>query len=860
MKLECPFSCDDDTADIDISRISLAALVKPFRAPSRFVREKEKKLAESQANTITLISQVKTDDESHAGYSRNIRKDFTGSQILTPNHQKGIIPMVGCAYEGQNLFKLPIEKHFLPNQLQIFDLSENKLSKFPLEVLQMTSIQELKIDHNQIPSIPREVIQLANLNTLTASYNDINKIDRSLGKLDKLQVLSLDNNKLEEWPEWICCDLWKLRRLHLHGNVNIPGIPLTFYKMTELEQLSFHWFEYLKPAKGIKIDGENSFFVQLRTMCKRIIQITEILPKKSENKNPGKYCTFLKFFEEFVLKHKARLDSTIHIYNKQRSPLHIACKRGHRMVVKEFIDKGYNLNTVDNLNYTPLILALQHQKIECVKLLLDCPHTNVTIGAKNGTQPLHISISSGRFDIAELIAGHASVNVNAKDTNGNTPLHLLFQTCDFFPQLSIKVCNSIINNPKCNVNVLNNELLTPLHLAARAHQKQAIRFAIEHNKRKNKSCNKGQLFNLSAVCGKKKRSLLHDIALNYDAETLSDFLRNSVNVFAIDKKGRTARNLINNSVSSKLLRKLEQQVIRKKIKIPLEQYNTPISREIKCSIKYNKPFKSFILPSSINSKKATLTKKNNEQPSPKKFNINKDLKIYLLKKGDHFEVSSESKITRKYSDTSENSTFEKENNFENIVQPILTSSLIPSYNHLQCGNPFIRMKTMEEKKGILPNVTKGKFGKLIRLILKSDLRVSLKLKIAYYIFSQKSPESEEMLMLLNGLLANSNPLKNEIEHLLEVIKSIRQMQKISVDQKYNLKREKNIQSVCFPGIKKTKNSSKVMTKSFINQFDNGIENNTYSVSDNPTQESELNCSIPNFQVKKARSYFNVNVH
>jgi ankyrin repeat protein len=58
------------------------------------------------------------------------------------------------------------------------------------------------------------------------------------------------------------------------------------------------------------------------------------------------------------------------IINENETPLSLACSQGKFYLVKSLMDRGYDINQKDYLNYTPIIRAAINGHINIVKLLI----------------------------------------------------------------------------------------------------------------------------------------------------------------------------------------------------------------------------------------------------------------------------------------------------------------------------------------------------------------------------------------------------------------------------------------------------------------------------------------------------------
>jgi len=113
---------------------------------------------------------------------------------------------------------------FVENQVQNIDLSNRRLTKFPMQILDIDGLTHLKLSNNQITEIPESINYLGCLQFLDLSNNQITSLpDTSFSKLHALRVLNLSNNRLLFFPKSIL-KLKRLEHLYLKNNqiVNIP--------------------------------------------------------------------------------------------------------------------------------------------------------------------------------------------------------------------------------------------------------------------------------------------------------------------------------------------------------------------------------------------------------------------------------------------------------------------------------------------------------------------------------------------------------------------------------------------------------------------------------------------------------------
>ncbi|CAB0033429.1 unnamed protein product [Trichogramma brassicae] len=156
------------------------------------------------------------------------------------------------------------------------------------------------------------------------------------------------------------------------------------------------------------------------------------------------------------------------------SHFHAACLTGRDRIVEKFLELGQDPNVVwRETGNTPLHLALEYYQPRVITLLLNRGvHPN--FANRDGSTPLHLICKTQHFykaardpDLAELFfkineeIHHQKVEVDAVDRQGNTPLHL---AATFNNQHLIELLLMRGANP----NSANAEGLTPLHFICKS--------------------------------------------------------------------------------------------------------------------------------------------------------------------------------------------------------------------------------------------------------------------------------------------------------------------------------------------------------------------------------------------------------
>ena len=151
--------------------------------------------------------------------------------------------------------------------------------------------------------------------------------------------------------------------------------------------------------------------------------------------------------------------------------IHEAVTSGDLSAVKIVLDAHPDfINSTNQDQETPLLLAAKHGHLEIVRELLD-RGADHTIGDADSSQPIHLATVGGHTEVVGLLIARGD-NVDAIDNNGTTPL--LFAISFGQPE----TVGWLIDN-SADISVADNRGLIPLHYAAARRQYEIVDRLIE---------------------------------------------------------------------------------------------------------------------------------------------------------------------------------------------------------------------------------------------------------------------------------------------------------------------------------------------------------------------------------------------
>ena len=171
---------------------------------------------------------------------------------------------------SDNLTKFPLEILTLADSLEILDLSNNKLSELPKEILQLKKLRIIFFENNKFTAFPKILAELPLLTMigfktnqiqtipenafppllrwLVLTNNKINKLPKSIGRCTLLQKFAIAGNKLEELPvEMSNCINLELFRVSAN---KLKKIPNWLFSLPKLSWIAFGGNPAIKPIEA----------------------------------------------------------------------------------------------------------------------------------------------------------------------------------------------------------------------------------------------------------------------------------------------------------------------------------------------------------------------------------------------------------------------------------------------------------------------------------------------------------------------------------------------------------------------------------------------------------------------------------
>nr|AAW25127.1 SJCHGC00537 protein [Schistosoma japonicum] len=170
----------------------------------------------------------------------------------------------------------------------------------------------------------------------------------------------------------------------------------------------------------------------------------------------------------------------LHVDQAGRNPLHWAAYGGHLELVKVLLAKGFDKDSKDHSNWTPLMIAVSAGRDNVASYLISQEHADVNVVNSTGQCCLHYCASKNRLQLAKQLLG-AGAKPDVHDWGGITPLHRAIATenLDIAKLLLDHTATGDVDNERVVmfstlVNSTDKKRQTPLHYACEEGNFQAV--------------------------------------------------------------------------------------------------------------------------------------------------------------------------------------------------------------------------------------------------------------------------------------------------------------------------------------------------------------------------------------------------
>ncbi|XP_010146323.1 PREDICTED: ankyrin-1-like, partial [Eurypyga helias] len=140
-------------------------------------------------------------------------------------------------------------------------------------------------------------------------------------------------------------------------------------------------------------------------------------------------------------------------------------------IVAALVDRGTDINTCNEEQYTPLLVACEMGKAESAEVLIE-KGANVRIKTPASDTALHLAVRAGAASIADLLL-RQGMEINLVNQACETPLHVAALH-------NRGALVDLLVNAGAKINAVTKELVTPLHIASQRGNSDVARQLLHH--------------------------------------------------------------------------------------------------------------------------------------------------------------------------------------------------------------------------------------------------------------------------------------------------------------------------------------------------------------------------------------------
>ena len=273
---------------------------------------------------------------------------------------------------------------------------------------------------------------------------------------------------------------------------------------------------------------------------------------------------------ELLLKKGANINSV----NKGRcSPLHVTVNKQHPACVKLLLKYNADVNLQDAYGDTALHDAIGKESVEILEMLGNSPHLTLTLRNKRGFNVMHHAALKGNNFAIEKLVLRARQFVDVKKEDGFASLHLAALNGHR------QIAETLLNLGQADVNITNNRRQTPLLLAVSQGQCGIVELLVNHGADVNAADEDGDTaMHLALQRGSNTMSsqpphcptITHilgelrarGLEKNNSLSMTCYLAQKGGNITAVNGKGKTPLDLINDSATVDILQCYTEQTVQ----------------------------------------------------------------------------------------------------------------------------------------------------------------------------------------------------------------------------------------------------------------------------------------------------------
>ena len=114
---------------------------------------------------------------------------------------------------------------------------------------------------------------------------------------------------------------------------------------------------------------------------------------------------------------------TLHVADEMKTPLIIACEKGHKEVVEILIGFNADVDVPKLRNCAPLYIAIENNHLDIAEYLINHGAT-ISIVNANGWTPLLLACERGYVDMVSQLVAQENASMEDREVKGCSPLHI----------------------------------------------------------------------------------------------------------------------------------------------------------------------------------------------------------------------------------------------------------------------------------------------------------------------------------------------------------------------------------------------------------------------------------------------------